>query len=332
LRRRAFLAGIGALAAARAVCAQSLKKVYRLGFLAHGAAKKPRRELAGALGKLGWREGENVRFEHAIAGSDAARWDAAARALVDKDCDLIVVFGSHMALAAMRATKTIPLVMMVSGFPVEAGIVPSLAHPGGNITGMRTHTDELPGKWMELLRELVPALRVVGNFDDYVPPFSNEAEIEAGYRVMVRSAEGMGIELRRWRVSGDAALARALAEAEHANIDVLWFTNGAVHTAPPNVERIREFVIRRRLPMASDLVWGSLFKNAGAVMAYSAAWDEIVERTASFVDRILRGAQAGDLPVEQPTRFELVVNLGVAKAIGVTIPRSLLVRADRVIE
>jgi putative ABC transport system substrate-binding protein len=236
------------------------------------------------------------------------------------------------ALAAMRATKTIPLVMMVSGFPVEAGIVPSLAHPGGNITGMRTHTDELPGKWMELLRELVPALRVVGSFDDYVPPFSNEAEIEAGYRVMVRSAEGMGIELRRWRVSGDAALARALAEAEHANIDVLWFTNGAVHTAPPNVERIREFVVRRRLPMASDLVWGSLFKNAGAVMAYSAAWDEIVERTASFVDRILRGAQAGDLPVEQPTRFELVVNLGVAKAIGVTIPRSLLVRADRVIE
>ena len=333
MKRRAFLAGAGtgALTAVWPAFGQTPHKVYRLGFLAHSAAKGARNRLLAALREIGWRDGENMRFEYAVAGGDAARWDAVARALVEKGCDLIVVLGSHMALPAMRATKTIPLVMMASGFPVEAGIVPSIAHPGGNITGMRFHMDELPGKWMELVRELVPGLRVLGDLDDYVPPFSNEAEVEAGYRFMTRSAHTLGFEIRRWKIRAEADLVHALAEAEGAGVDAFFATSGAIHSQAHNTARIRDFVMRSRLPMMCDLA-GALFNGGGAIMAYSATWDEVAERTATFVDRILKGARPGDLPIEQPTRFSLVLNLKNANAIGLTIPRSLLARTDRVIE
>jgi len=331
MRRRAFLGGVAALAAASSLRARPRDKVRCVGFLAHGVAKALRRRLAEALGKLGWRDGENLRFEYAVAGGDAMRWDAVSRALVGKECDLIVVVGTHMALRAMRATKTTPLVMMMSGYPIEAGVVPSLSNPGGNITGMRTFTDALPSKWIKLMRELVPSLRVLGEFDDYVPPFSNDGEIEAGHRVFARTARALGIELRRWKVQDEAALTRAIAEAEGAGLDALWVTGGAIHGQPDNRARIRELVIRRRLPMACDLA-GSVFRGGGGLMAYSADWNEIAERTASFVDRILKGARPADMPIEQPTRFELVLNVKNANAIGYDLPKSLLFRADRVIE
>jgi ABC-type uncharacterized transport system substrate-binding protein len=331
MRRRAFLAGFGAIAAAWPVLAQAARKAYRLGFLSHGPAKPARRGLAAALRTLGWREGENIRLEYRVAGSDAARWEAAARALVEKHCDLIVVVGSHMALAAKRATRTIPLVMLASGYPVEAGIVPSLAHPGGNITGMRSYTDELPGKWLELALELVPSLRVLGLFDDYVPPFSNAGESEAAFRIAMRSAHLLKIELRRWRVKNDGDLTRAFADVRNADLDSLWVTSGAIHSQSLSAARIREFVLRRRMPMWCD--WpGTLFREGGAVMTYAVDMNEVFERTASFVDRIPKGARPGDLPVEQPTRFQLVLNLRNARAIGMTIPQQLLLRADRVIE
>ena len=266
-----------------------------------------------------------------MAGNDAARWSTVARALVEKQSDLIVVLGSHMALAAKSATRTIPLVMLTSGFPVEAGIVPNLAHPGGNITGMRSFTDELPGKWIELAHELVPSLRVLGILDDYVPPFSNAEENEAAFRVTMRTARSLGIEVRRWPISDEGALSRALAEVQAAKLDSLWVTNGAILGRSPSAVRVRELVLRLRLPMWCD--WpGTMFREGGAVMSYAVDMDEVFERTASFVDRILKGARPGDLPVEQPTRFRLVLNLKNARAIGLTIPEQLLLRADRVIQ
>lgn len=330
MRRRAFLAGFGAIAAAWPVLAQAARKSYRLGFLSHGPAKPARHGLTAGLRTLGWREGENIRLDYKVAGSDAAHWEAAARALVEKRCDLIVVVGSHMALAAKQVTRTVPLVMLASGYPVEAGIVPSLAHPGGNITGMRSYTDKLPGKWLELAQELVPSLRVLGLLDDYVPPFSNAGESEAAYRVAMRSAHVLGIELRRWRVHNDGDLTRALAQVRDANLDSLWVTSGAIHGQSRSAARIREVVLHRRLPMWCD--WpGALFREGGAVMSYAVDMNEVFERTASFVDRILKGARPGDLPVEQPTRFQLVLNLQNARTIGMTIPQRLLLRANRLI-
>lgn len=330
MRRRLFLAMLGTIAATKRVPAQAARKAHRLGFLSHGPAKVARPRLLAELRTLGWRVGENIRLEVAVAGSDPARWEAAARALVEMRCDLIIVVGSHMALAAKKVTRTIPLVMLASGYPVEAGIVPSLAHPGGNITGMRSFTDDLPGKWLELARALVPSLRVLGLLDDYVPPFSNAGESEAAFRVASRSASLLQIDLRRWRIHNESDLTRALAEVRDADPDSLWVTSGAIQNQPRNAARIREFVLRHRLPMWCE--WpGTLFREGGAVMAYAVDMSEVFERTASFVDRILKGARPGDLPVEQPTRFQLVLNLINAKAIGLTIPQQLLLRADRVI-
>jgi ABC-type uncharacterized transport system substrate-binding protein len=331
MKRRAFLAGAGAMVAAWSAFAQTPHKIYRIGFLAHGVAKGARNRLLTALRELGWREGENIVLEVGVAGSDPARWDLVAHGLVDKRCDLIVVLGSHMALAAKRATRTIPQVMMASGYPVDAGIVPSLAHPGGNITGMRTFTDELPGKLIELLHELVPTLRVLGYLDDYAPPLFVAAENEAGKRSRDRAAKALQIEQQEWKVLGDADLIRALAQAETAGLDALWVTSGPVHNQSRNHPRIREFVMRHRLPLLCDFE-GTLFREGGGVITYFADWNEIAARTAAFVDRILKGARPGDLPVEQPTWFNLVLNLKNAQAIGLTVPRSLLARADRVIE
>jgi putative ABC transport system substrate-binding protein len=334
IERRQFLTTAAALLAGATAHAQRYgavaSKEYRLGFLAHGAAEGARNRLVTALGERGWRIGENIALEVGIASSDPARWDAAARSLVDKRCDLIVVLGSHMALVAKRATRTIPIVMMLSGYPVQAGIVTSLAHPGGNITGMRTFTDELPGKFIELARELTPTLRVLGILDDYAPPLFAPGELEAGKQARERAAKALQIESRSWLILSDEDLIRALAEAESVGLDALLVFSGPVNSQPRNAHRIRELVLRRRLPMMTDVA-GTAFREGGGVLTYFADWNEIAERTASFVDRILRGARPGELPIEQPTRFELVLNLQNANAIGLPVPPSLLALADRVI-
>lgn len=332
--RRHFIAGLGvaaALAAVRPAYAQSTRRKYRIGFLVQNSGKAARKMLLVALQKRGWREGENIVVEAAAAGSDPARWDAVARSLVSKHYDLIVVLGSHMALPMKRATRTIPLVMMMSGYPVEAGIVSSLAHPGGNITGLRTYTDELPGKYVELARELVPTLRTFGMFDDYAPPAFVAAELETAQRSRQRAATAMRIDLREWKIHDDAELTRALVESESAGLGVLLVTSGPVNSQSRNTRRIHDLLIRRKLPMLNDIP-GRVFREAGGVMSYSASYNEIAARTASYVDRILKGADPADLPIEQPSRFELVLNQKMARAIGLTIPAPLLARADRVIE
>jgi len=331
MKRREFLAAAAALVAVRPAFAQSTRRKSRIGFLVQNSGEHARKMLLAALEKRGWREGENIVLKAAAAGSDPARWDAVARSLASKHCDLIVVVGSHMALSMKRATRTIPLVMMMSGYPVEAGIVPSLAHPGGNITGLRFYTDELPGKYLELARELVPTLRVFGIFDDYVPPAFVAAELETGRRLRQRAAAALGIDLRVWKIHDDAELTRAIAESESAGLGVLLVTSGPVNSQSRNTRRIHDLLVRRRLPMMTD-VPGRAFREAGAVTTYSAAWNEIAARTAAYVDRILNGANPADLPIEQPSEFELILNAKIAREIGLTIPAPLLARADVVIE
>jgi putative ABC transport system substrate-binding protein len=289
--------------------------------------------LRQSLQQRGWLAGKNLAFGIHSAGAHLERVDALVQTIIEQRTDVIVVVGTHMALAAQRATKTIPIVMYLSGFPVEGGLVQSFARPGGNITGLATYSGEaFFTKHVRLMRELVPALREFGVLWDYLPPVFLEKEAEFGMRALESAAAGLKVKARIWKVGDDNELARALADFEKRSIQVLFSTTGPVHGAPgPGATRIIVFTQRRKLPLACDIA-GSLFR-AGGLLSYSASWLEAADRCASFVDRILRGANAAELPIERPTKFELLVlNLKTAKTIGITIPPAMLVRADQVIE
>lgn len=329
-RRRQFLLAAGAFAAAGWTGADAQKRTYRLGFLAQGQAIAARKRLAGELAARGWKEGESYTFAIGATGNDPARWNAVARRLLDERVDIIVAAGSHMALLAKRATTTIPIVMMLSGNPVEAGIVPNLSRPGGNVTGLRTYVDGIWGKYVELARELLPGLQTLGVLTDYVPPSFSAAEYEYAFGEMSEAARTLGVALPTWKVVTDGDLERALVEIERAPPDALLVSGGPTHAQPRNVDRLRNFLLRRKLPMIND-IQGSVFLSAGGVMAYAVSFPEIAARTASFIDRILKGAQPGDLPIEQPTKLTLVINAEAARAIGLVVPQSLLLRADQVI-
>lgn len=329
-KRRQFLIATGALLAAPIARAQRARNVHRLGFFQQSPPGGALDLLRAALIELGWRE-EEIRFVTAVGGSDPARWDAIAQDLVRQHVDLIVVNGSHMALPLKRATDSVPLVMMTSGDPVEAGLVESLARPGGNVTGLRTFLDGMWGKFPDLLREAVPWMRDLGIVSDYAPPAFLQEEVEAGNRDLRRASQVLDVRLWEWWVRNDAELVRALAQAGNAPVDALLVTNGPTNGQPRNRPRIKELVLRRKLPMMSDIA-GSVFREGGGLMAYAVSWKEIAARTAWYVDKILKGAKPADLPIEQPTRLPLVVNMKTAKAIGLTIPPSIMLRADRVIE
>jgi putative ABC transport system substrate-binding protein len=221
--------------------------------------------------------------------------------------------------------------MYVSGWPVEGGLVASYARPGGNITGLAIYgSDEMYTKFMSLIVELLPGARELGMIWDYVPPAFLEKEVELGIGSLKRAARQLKLNTRDWPIHTEKDLERALFEISTARPDALFATSGPVHGQPHNVTRINEFALRHRLPLVCDIA-GSVFRGGG-LLAYAASWDELAERCASFVDRILRGANPAELPIELPTRFELVINLKTAKSIGLAVPQSLLGRADRVIE
>ena len=258
--------------------------------------------------------------------------DALARKLVEQRPDVIVVAGTHMALAAQRATKTIPIVMYLSGFPVEGGLVQSFARPGGNITGLATYSGEaFFTKHVSLMRELVPALREFGVLWDYLPPGFLEKEAQFGMRALELAASELKAHARIWKIADDNDLVRALDDFAKARVQVVFATSGPVNGFPgPGAMRIIGFTQSRKLPLVCDIA-GSLFR-AGGLLSYSASWAEASERCASFVDRLLRGAKAAELPIERPTKFELVLNMKTAKTIGISIPPAMLVRADQVLE
>jgi len=246
--------------------------------------------------------------------------------------DVIVVAGTHMALAASRATATIPIVMYVSGWPVEGGLVASYARPGGNITGLSTYggSEKIWTKFMSLTVELIPSLREIGLIWDYVAPLFLQKEVEYGVGELTRAAELLKVRSRTWAIHKQGDLEDALKALAAAPMQALFATSGPFISQPQNWPRISEIAMRRRVPIVCDIA-GSTFRNMG-LLAYSVNWNDAARRCASFVDRILRGAKPGELPIEQPTNFELILHAGRAKAIGLAIPPAMLIRADRVIE
>jgi ABC-type uncharacterized transport system substrate-binding protein len=276
-----------------------------------------------ALRDLGYVEGRTLVFEYRAAEGKVDRLPALAGDLVQTKVDVIfTTWGTAAALAAKRATATIPVVMGAAGDPVTAGIVPTLSKPGGNVTGLSSLAMELESKRLELLKEIVPKISRVGVFWDPENPYSALAIKQEEV-----AASALGVRLLRVRLRGTSDLENAFAGLKQDRVGALS-VHGYVATLLHRSDIIA-FAAANRMAAIYPL---REFVAEGGLASYGANLAEISRRAATYVDKILKGAKPADLPVEQPTKFELVINLKTAKALGLTIPQSLLVRADEVIQ
>jgi putative ABC transport system substrate-binding protein len=308
--------------------AQQPKKVPRLGYLssAEPARDSTRAEaIRLALRERGYIEGQNIAIEYRYTQGKVDRAPEVATELVRLKVDLIMVSGGYGWIrAAMNATETIPIVMTGAGSdPVEAGLVESLARPGGNVTGLTNLTGELSGKRLELLKEAVPKLARVAVLYD---PATRVSVIEVK-EVLPVAARALGLTVRSWEVRDAEGFEKVFATLNKERPDGLYVPGGPLMNA--NQKRIADFALKSRLPSMYNR---REFVEAGGLMSYAADLSDSYRRVAYFVDRILKGAKPADLPVEQPTKFELVINLKTAKQISLTIPPEVLARANRLIK
>ncbi len=308
--------------------AQQPKKVSRLGYLSsfEQATESDRAEgIRLALRELGYIEGQNITIEYRYAEGKIDRAPELAAELVRLKVDIILAAGgTGIIQAAKNATKTIPIVMTGGGSdPVEAGLVESLARPGGNVTGLTTLARELGGKRLELLKEAVPKLvRVAFLYDP-----ANRNDLLEAKELLPVAARALGLTLQRLEVRDADDLERVFAALSKERSDGLYVTGSPLMAA--NRKRIADFALKSRLP---SMHASKQFVDAGGLMYYRADLAESYQRVAYYVDRILKGAKPAELPVDQPTKFEFVINLKTAKQIGLTIPQKVLGQADRVIK
>jgi putative ABC transport system substrate-binding protein len=315
------------LAAPDIADAQQPKKVSRIGYL---SASDPARESTRAEGirlalrEHGYIEGQNIATEYRYTQGKVDRSSQLAAELVRLKADIIVVATPRLIRAAMNATKTIPIVMMGSGTdPVVAGLIESLARPGGNVTGLTLLSEELGGKRMELLKEAVPKLsRVAVLYEPGAP--GTVVEVKEALPVAARA---LGLTLQPWEVRAADDFERVFSALNEARPDGLYVPSGPLFR--DNRKRIVDFALKSRL---SSVYNNRAAVEVGGLMSYGADLADSYRRIATYVDKILKGAKPADLPVEQPTKLELVINLKTAKQIGVTIPQKVLARADRVIK
>jgi putative ABC transport system substrate-binding protein len=308
--------------------AQQPNKVSRIGYLSpvDPATDFPRSEaIRLALRELGYIEGQNIAIEYRYSEGKRGRDSELAAELVRLKVDIIVVAGGTMLVRAARnATKTIPIVMTGGGAdPVRAGFVESLARPGGNVTGITALTRELRGKRLELLKEAVPKLARVAVLYDPANPV-NLHEVK---ELLPADARALKLTIRPWEIRAVDDFGKVFAALNRQPPDGLYASTSGV-VIRPNQKRIAGFALKSRLPSVAS---SEAFVDAGGLMSYGADDADRYRRVAIYVDKILKGAKPADLPVEQPTKFELVINLKTAKEIDVTIPQKLLARADRVI-
>jgi putative ABC transport system substrate-binding protein len=304
--------------------AQQPKKVYRIGYLSAGfpASNVPRMQaFQQGLRDLGYLEGQNIVIESRYMKGNQFVIRTLVAELVQLDVDVLVSAVYPAINAAKQATKTIPIVMVLTQDPVETGLVHSLARPGGNVTGVASLTRELSGKRLELLREVVPSLRVGVLGDANVSPATALEHYET-------AARGLRIPLRSFDVRGpnpDFEGAFKAMVKEHVNGLLTIRTVLLVNHA----KRITNLAIKTRMPSMHE---GNEDVDAGGLLSYSVSDSDQWRQAAKYVDKILKGAKPAELPIEQPTKFDFVINLKTAKQIGLTIPPSVLARADRVIK
>ena len=322
-----ILVAVVLLAVAVIAEAQQPKKVPRIGYLSSSdpASDSPRFEaIRLALRGLGYIEGQNIASEYRYAEGKLDRLPDLAAELVRLKVDIIVVGGDIPTRAAKKATKTIPIVIMGTGSdPVAAGLVESIARPGGNVTGITTLTRELGGKRLELLKEAVPKVaRVTVLYDPTVPDSVIDVK-----EVLPVAARALKMTIQPWEVRGTDDFEKLFSAMGKQRPDGLYVTAGPLMR--PNRKRIVAFALKSRLP---SMYTSITFVDAGGLMSYGADQADNYRRVADYVDKILKGAKPADLPVEQPTKFELVINLKTAKQIGLTIPPEVLARATKLIK
>ena len=326
-RRDAVLALLALGTVPFATEAQQASKVTRIGFLVTNRAAIPRLRDAFLQGlrDRGYVEGRNVVIEYRDAEGKLDRLPALAAELVALKVDVIVAPATPATVAAKQATKTIPIVFAVVSDPVTSGLVTSLARPGGNVTGLSVLEPELVGKRLELLKQVVPGVSRVAVL--WHPGAVGERTEKDVLKEAEAAARALGVPLQFVEARGPADFDRAFLDMTRASAGALTVLESTVFF----VERrhLVDLAAKNRLPAVYGL---REFVDAGGLMAYGASVADLSRRAATYVDKILKGAKPADLPVEQPTKFELVINVKTAKALGLTIPQSLLGRADQVIQ
>jgi putative ABC transport system substrate-binding protein len=329
MERRTFIALVsgGLLATPLAAEAQPAARTPRIGVLLPGtpatAARSPRMQaFYQSLRDLGWVEGQNVVFERRYAEGQYDRLSALATELARLNVDVIVTASTPPAKAAKSATTSIPIVILDPGDPVATGLVTSLARPGGNVTGVSSIAPDLAAKRLEMLKEAAPKTsRVAVLFNAAIPP------AEIAMRELKAAAQVLGLQIQSVAVQGPKGFEDAFGTIAQDRADgLIVFPDPLTFT---NQELIANFAAKSRV---SSLYGAKEFVEIGGLMSYGPSYPGMFRRGAYYVDRILKGAKPADLPVEQPTKFELIINLKTAKALGLTIPQSLLQRADEVIQ
>jgi putative tryptophan/tyrosine transport system substrate-binding protein len=321
MKRREFLAVVGGAAvtpwSARAQPRRA--KLPRIGIIDDGTIWKPFRD---GLRDLGYIEGQTIAFDTRAADGNPERLQAAAAALAAIPVDVIATYGTPASRAAKTATSTIPIVMLAIGDPVRAGLVQSLAHPGGNITGNTILSQDLGPKRLQLVKEIIPSasrVALLWNPDN----ISNGVILEQ----MRTAAPAVGLAFTAVEARGPADLDSAFATLTRERPDAVLLTSDPVHHS--NIQKIISMLFRQGLP---GMFQSRDDAEAGGLMSYGAVFPELFRQGAFFVDKILRGSKPADLPVQTPQKFELVINLKTAKAIGMKISDAVLLRADAVIE
>jgi len=325
MKRREFITFLGSIAAAWPLAASAQSKIARIGFMGNSTAALEANLVDAfreGLREQGYEEGHNIVIEYRWADGKYERFPALVAELIAANVEVIVTAGTPAALAMKKATTTVPLVMVAVGDPVGTGLVPSLARPGANLTGLSSVAPDLEGKRLQLLREVVPALSHVAMFINSLNPFHVSSMRQAR-----AAAQTMGIKLQLHDIRKSEDLDDAFAAIRKERPDAVLILADRVFLH--NRERMIDFTKEQRLPNVNaykELV------EVGGLMSYGPSYEDMHKRAAIYVDKILKGAKPADLPIEQPSKFTFIVNLKAAKALGVTVPSQLLGLADELID
>ena len=328
VQRRQFLIAAGALLVTPlAAEAQQATKVARLGYLAADRTANPHLQEAFRQGlrELGYVEGRNLVIEYRDAEGKLEQFPALAAELVALKVDVIVASGTLAALAAKHATRTLPIVFSPAADPVATGLVTSLARPGGNITGLSLLYSELVGKWLEQLKQAIPGVSRVAVLRQ-PGAFGERTEKDTLKRAEVAARE-LGVHLQFVEARSPENFDRAFSEMTKGRADALTVLSSNMFVSERR--HLVDLAAKNRLPAMYNV---REYVDAGGLMAYGPNLADLYRRAASYVDKILKGNNPADLPIEQPTKFELVINLKTAKDLGLTIPQSVLARADDLIQ
>jgi len=310
--------------------AQQTKKIPRVGILFIGGRDQPHLEaFKQGLRERGYTEGKNIVLDYRYAEGKVDRLPSLAAELVQLKVDVIVTTSGNSARAATEATKTIPIVLTTGADPVKSGLAESLAKPGGNVTGLSIIEEDLSGKRVDILKESFPKMtRLAFLWNPLAVPYSAAATTSGNlsYDEVEKITKTIGVQLLPYKVQNLAEIEKAFADMPKVRPHALLVVQSPLMTL--NSKKIVELALKQRLP---GMYPSRQFAEEGGLMAYGPLIGDLYRRAATYVDKILKGAKPVDLPVEQPTKFEFVVNLKTSKQIGITIPPNVLARADRVI-